>query len=230
VTPYGADGLAHAIRSLAHAVLAPPNSLTPLIVALPVCAVLLRRKATVIRAACVAVLFVLALHVPAAQLFLAAVAVLLVAEPLAEGRFQARLSLRPSLAFAILALVAIALRAVLPLALTDSAVTPGEALTYVPDDLRHKPVLNEAAFGGYLIVQGVRPFIDSRPHYPARFRARAGQLGDNDRLTALLGHYHIRWTLLAPANPAIKALDGLHGWKRLYTGPIAIVHVKDEAL
>ena len=108
-------------------------------------------------------------------------------------------------------------------------MTPSEALSHVPADLLHSPVLNEAAFGGYLIVSDVRPFIDSRPHYPASFRTSAAELGDPAQLARVLGRYHIRWTLLAPQNPAIKVLDGLKGWKRHYSGPFAIVHIKDEA-
>ncbi|MDR3526192.1 MAG: hypothetical protein P4L57_02860 [Rhizomicrobium sp.] len=224
-TPYGIEGLVHAIHSLRVPLLAPVHSLLPLLLALPALAVLLRR-ATLLRAGGVAVLFVLALYLPAVQLFFAIAVPLLVAEPLAQGRFQPRLALRPSLAFAALALAALSLRAVLPLALPDSPVTPAAAFAHVPSELIHSPVLNEASFGGFLIVNDVRPFIDSRPHYPISFRARAAGLGDAVVLAAVLSHYHIRWTLLAPSNPAVKALDGL-GWKRLYSGPFAVLHVNE---
>jgi hypothetical protein len=205
------------------------QDLLPLLLALPACAVLLRRRATLMRAACVALLFVLALHLPAVQLFFAAAVPLLLADSLAQGRFQPRLALRPVLVCVVLAVVALVVRAILPLPLSDSPVTPSEALSHVSADLLRSPVLNDAAFGGYLIVRDVRPFIDSRPHYPASFRASAAELGDPAQLARVLARYHIHWTLLAPQNPAIKALDDLKGWKRLYSGPFAIVHIKDEA-
>lgn len=228
-TPYGIEGLAHAIRSLILPLPAPVQALTPLLLALPAAAVLLRRRATLLRAGCVALLFLLALYQPAARLFFAAAVPLLSAGPLVQGRFSPRLALKPAVAFAVLALLAVTARAFLPLELSDSPVTPAEALSHVPAALRRSPVLNEVAFGGYLIVNDIRPFIDSRPHYPSGFRARAAQLGDPALLARVLARYHIRWTLLAPANPAIKVLDGLKGWKRFYSGPFAVVHVKDEA-
>ncbi len=228
-TPYGVEGLIHAIHSLRIPLGAPAHTLLPLLLALPAMAVLLRRRATLLRAACVALLFGLALYLPAAQLIFAATVPLLLAEPLAQGHFRPRIALRPALAFAGLALLAVAVRAFLPLDLSDSPVTPAEAFRHVPADLIHSPVLNEAAFGGYLIVSDVRPFIDSRPHYPSSFRARAAEFGNPALLAPALERYHICWTLLAPGNPAVKALDGLKGWKRLYSGPFAVVHVKDEA-
>lgn len=228
-TPYGIEGLAHAIRTIGTSLQGPTTDLVPLLLALPAAAVLLRRRATLLRAACVVLLFVLALHLPGARLFFAAAVPLLLATPLSQELYQPRLALRPAVAFAALAVLALAVRAFLPLELSDSPVTPAEALRHVPAELRLSPVLNDAAFGGYLIVSDVRPFIDSRPHYPLSFRARAAAFGDPALLAPALARYHIRWTLLVPSNPAVKALDGLKGWKRLYTGPFAIVHVKDEA-
>lgn len=91
------------------------------------------------------------------------------------------------------------------------------------------PVLNDYAFGGYLIFRGIPTFIDGR----------ADMFGDafikrdhdavalrSDGLPDLLDAYHVRWTLLPPKTPALTLLDKLQGWQRLYADDIAVVHVR----
>ncbi|MDV6329139.1 hypothetical protein Q5L94_13915, partial [Idiomarina sp. Sol25] len=63
-------------------------------------------------------------------------------------------------AFLLVAMVT--LRLSIPVARPENPATPAAALAHVPLELRAGPVLNEYAFGGYLIWQGVKPFIDSR--------------------------------------------------------------------
>lgn len=94
------------------------------------------------------------------------------------------------------------------------------------------PVLDEYAYGGYLIFRGVPTFIDGR----------ADMFGDafieaDDKATALrdpalpdmLEHYQIGWTLFSPKNPAVALLDRLPGWRRLHADDTAVVHVRDAA-
>ena len=47
-------------------------------------------------------------------------------------------------------------------------------------------------------------------------------------LARTLTRYHIRWTILAPDNPAAKLMDGMTGWHRLYEDQWAVVHVKND--
>ena len=44
----------------------------------------------------------------------------------------------------------------------DIFTSPGAAFAHVPASLAAMPVLNEYNFGGFLIFNGVRPFIDGR--------------------------------------------------------------------
>jgi hypothetical protein len=44
----------------------------------------------------------------------------------------------------------------------DDPVMPATALARVPRFVRETPVMNDYAFGGFLIWNGTQPFIDSR--------------------------------------------------------------------
>jgi len=91
------------------------------------------------------------------------------------------------------------------------------------------PVLNDYAFGGYLILRGVRPFIDGRADmYGDDFLAgyAAMMSPDRARLTATLEARGIQWTILGPASPALDVLDRLAGWHRLYQDREAVVHAR----
>jgi hypothetical protein len=94
------------------------------------------------------------------------------------------------------------------------------------------PVLNEYAFGGYLIHAGVPPFIDGRTElYGADFLSQyheAVRLTDLPGFLAILHRYGIGATLLAPGTPAVAYLDTLPDWKRLHSDPVAVVHVRTE--
>lgn len=228
ITPYGLDGIAYAIRILVEAPRQPIFGLVPLLIGLPAFAVLVQKKATLIRAAIIAIFFVLALYSPSARLFFAFVTPLLVADTLSEKRIVPAFALKPVLALCLISVVALLARGLLPFDPPDSAIRPAAALDRVPAAMQNQPVLNETAFGGYLVSRGIRPFIDVRPLYSANFRARYDRLGDPKTLERTLRRYHIAWTLMAPGNPAVKALDGTKGWKRLYSDPYAVVHVKNE--
>jgi hypothetical protein len=103
-------------------------------------------------------------------------------------------------------------------------------LAHVPPALRAKPVLNAYEFGGYLIYQGVRDFIDSRADmYPANFLEKNFRLsrGDENLLAATLAQYHIAWTIFPSDSPVAATLDHSPGWRRLYGDTNAVVHVRD---
>jgi len=91
------------------------------------------------------------------------------------------------------------------------------------------PVLNDYAFGGYLIFVGLEPFIDGRYFYGDAFIKRyvdATSVLSGD-LPQLLSEYHIAWTLLSPRNPAVVLLDHLPGWRKFYADDIAVVHLRE---
>lgn len=159
---------------------------------------------------------------------------LLVAEPLGEA-LQRPLPKPPvwaraaAIAAACAGLALAGLRLAWPVRLADSPVAPAAALSRVPDAVRAGPVFNAYAFGGYLIFEGVRPYIDSRAEvYGDPFRARYLRLasGDAALFARELEARRIDWTLLEPASPLIAVLDRTPGWRRLYSDRFAVVHVR----
>ncbi len=134
-----------------------------------------------------------------------------------------------SAALALVVPLAVA-RSILPETRTEDLVTPVAALMHVPADLRAMPVLNAYDYGGYLIFSGVKVFVDTRADlYPASFYAAYGRLAAGDRATLMdaLAHWQIGWTVFPANSAATKLLDGLPGWRRLYSDSNAVVHVRD---
>src|SRR6266852_1626726 len=120
-----------------------------------------------------------------------------------------------------------------PIERPDGPETPGTALAAAAKLGVSGPVLNSESFGGYLIFQGVPTFIDGRIEmygdpflrcYLAVERGAAPALGE------ALKQYKITWTLLHPQDGAVAALDHLPGWRRAYTGPDAVIHIRVAAL
>ena len=104
------------------------------------------------------------------------------------------------------------------------------ALAHVPRFVRETPVLNDYAFGGFLIWNGVKPFIDSRADlYGDIFLENYAAITepDKDALAASLAYYHVRWTIFSAHAPVVKLLDATPGWHRFYSDQLAVVHVHD---
>lgn len=185
----------------------------------------------------------LGLHEVRHQLVLAVVGVLLIAAPLGESLKESGPSLglpalRPrarGVAFALLILAGaglLAARIWIPSRLAEGPNHPIAAFAHVPAPLHGQPVLNEYGMGGYLILNGVRPFIDGRADmYGDDFFDAYVQATRPDRgkLIALLAKHRVRWTILDPRNGAVQVLDGLPDWKRIYADKQAVVHVRTGA-
>ncbi len=159
---------------------------------------------------------------------------LLVAQPLGAVLSTPRIGRWRTgrLAFAIgaVACLLVAVRLLVPIRLGNDATAPVAALARVPQALRGEPVLNDYAFGGYLIFQGVRPFIDARAEmYGPAFLGQYAAIirPDMGALKTVLQDYGIRWTILSPTNPAVQLMDVLPGWCRLYADSVAVVHVTE---
>ena len=103
-------------------------------------------------------------HVRHVQL-LAIIGPLMLAEPigaLLPPRLAAARRIRWLLPAVLAALaLAVALKVALPLTRYPH-FEAAEAMRHVPSALRAEPVLNDYTYGGVLIFQGIRPFIDSR--------------------------------------------------------------------
>ncbi|MDI3468790.1 MAG: hypothetical protein OJF62_000853 [Pseudolabrys sp.] len=114
----------------------------------------------------------------------------------------------------------------------DARITPQAAVQAA--GLAHAgPVLNDYAFGGYLIYAGIAPFIDGRGElYGGQFierQSRAVSLANLPDFLKLLDQYHIEATLLTPETPAVALLDRLPGWQRVYSDGVAVVHKRRMA-
>jgi hypothetical protein len=190
-----------------------------------------------VRAALLVVLVAMALQHSRHQVLLGIVAPMVLARPIAaaigappvrdERRRLARLALFGTLA-ATLAIGGARLMA--PIERTDGPVAPISALSAVPAELRRKPVLNDYAFGGYLIFEHVRPFIDGRVELygdPMLSLYDKLQSGDREALETTLERYDIAWTIFASDSRIVAALDREPGWRRLYADAVAVVHVRD---
>ena len=122
------------------------------------------------------------------------------------------------------------LRMTSPIVQSDGLGVPISALRAVPPELRSKPVLNDYAFGGYLIWFGVRPFIDARADmYGNSMFNLYLELneGDPDTIEETLRRYRIAWTIFAPSDRIVSVLDRKPGWRRIYTDQFAVVHVRE---
>jgi hypothetical protein len=126
--------------------------------------------------------------------------------------------------------VLIVARLLVPVTRGDDAVSPVTALAHLPRFVRETPVLNDYSFGGYLVWNGIKPFIDSRADlYGDIFLQNYGSLTapDKDALAATLTYYHVRWTIFRREAPVVKLLDATPGWHRFYSDKLAVVHVHD---
>jgi hypothetical protein len=91
-------------------------------------------------------------------------------------------------------------------------------------------VFNDYDFGGYLIANGVAPFIDGRTElYGEKFfvdHNAASGLMEPENLFRLLDQYKIEATLMRTQSAANKLLDHIDGWQKVYADDIATIHVR----
>src|SRR6267378_3561966 len=91
-------------------------------------------------------------------------------------------------------------------------------------------VFNDYDFGGYLIANGVAPFIDGRTElYGEKFfvdHNAASGLMEPENLFRLLEEYRIEATLMRTQSAATKLLDHVDGWQKVYADDIATIHLR----
>jgi hypothetical protein len=170
------------------------------------------------------------------EMLLAMLAPMLLARPVANALGAgAGASARPgrgAVAAALaLGLVLTGARLASPIVRVDSATAPISALWALPTGLREKPVLNNYAFGGYLIYTHLHPFIDGRADmFGDAFLAQYARIlaGEPEAVEETLKRRDIAWTIFAPGQRAAALMDHEPGWRRLYADPWAVVHVRDD--
>lgn len=138
---------------------------------------------------------------------------------------------RPLLATALLLFVgAIAVRLAVPFDRPDSRGVPQAVLRALPPELRTQPVFNEYSFGGLLVLEGIRPFIDGRSDmYGDAFTTDYFEMsrGDIARWRRADARWRFAWTILPPDNPLAAQLDKEPGWRRIHADKWAVIHVAD---
>lgn len=132
---------------------------------------------------------------------------------------------------ALAAATVVGVRLAEPLVRRDNVNVPVSAMAHVPQGLLSQPVLNEYAFGGYLIFKGVKPYIDGRADmygddFVAEYLAIVG--GTQPDVDQAFKRWGIRWTILAPRDGLVRLLDKRPGWRRLYADPYAVVQAGPE--
>jgi hypothetical protein len=173
------------------------------------------------------------------QQLLGIVGALILAEPIGENLSRSRAE-APRRVWGgltagalLIALAALIVRVALPLGPERTGTAFSAALEAVPLSLRAQPVLNEYGFGGQLIFNGVRPFIDSRADlYGDEFLARYRRLNVADRaeLESTLSEYRITWTIFPAGHPIVSVLDERAGWRRLVDAGGIVIHAREDRL
>jgi hypothetical protein len=180
------------------------------------------------------------------QAVLAALAPLLLAEPFGRALKPGRASPRPAppsgwrpdwrvpsvplaICLSLMAAGVVGTRLAIPLVRRDNVNVPVSAMAHVPASLYAQPVLNEYAFGGYLIFKGVKPYIDGRADmygddFVSEYLAIVG--GAQPDVDKAFKRWGIRWTILSPRDGLVRLLDNRPGWRRLYADPYAVVQVR----
>lgn len=189
-----------------------------------------------IRAALLLLLLYMALKQVRQETVLAFLAPLLLARPLAAAAGATGPQALAPPGFKVILAVGFALmtglRLMTPAPMVDSLTKPVAAMQHVPAALAAQPVFNGYNYGGYLIFEGVRPFIDGRSDmYGDAFFSRYLKMtaGDQRLFDDAVRRYGVRWTILAPDAVANLKLDHRAGWRRLYGDKYAVVHVRTDA-
>lgn len=170
-------------------------------------------------------------HLP----ILTIIGTLAIAKPIGEtlGRREDSAENAKPLLLALLMgmLILTSVRMAIPFERTDSATYPFDAIRHVPSELRARPVLNSYSFGGPLILEGIRPFIDGRADLYGdafMFNHKAIVEGDKHAFEAARRKWDIGWTMLAPREGLVRVLDQEPGWRRIYADRWAVVHRAEE--
>jgi hypothetical protein len=159
---------------------------------------------------------------------------LFLAAPLAKqiGAADNAKSTVPPLLFAGLAIVLIAGTVAYASVVRFEPHTRGSPVAAVAElkKLNFSRVFNDYDFGGYLLANGVAPFIDGRTElYGEKFfvdHNAASGLMKPENLFRLLEEYKIEVTLMRTQSAATTLLDHMDGWQKVYADDIATIHVR----
>ena len=129
---------------------------------------------------------------------------------------------------AVVILAFASFRASRPLDPAENGANPRTAIAAIPADLRNEPGLNGYSFGGPLILNGYKVFIDGRSDfYGDPFMVAYQRMVDGDRaaLESAVARYDLKWAMLPPRyDKLIANLDRDPRWKRIHSDPVANIY------
>ena len=109
-------------------------------------------------------------------------------------------------------------------------MAPAAALDFARMLSLSGPVFNDYNFGGYLIFNGVKTFIDGRAelYLGGLFeKTREAELGNDDAaFLSLLDEYHVTWGLFGPTSKGVEKLGRAKDWAEVYKDKYAILFVR----
>lgn len=109
-------------------------------------------------------------------------------------------------------------------------VTPAAAVAILKQHKAQR-VFNDYGLGGYMISQGMAPYIDGRTElYGEKFVVEhnaARRLRRPAEFFELLERQKIDATLLDRKAPAAQILDQVDGWRKIFIDDLVVVHVRD---
>jgi len=242
VNPFGLQGLLFPVRLLDLYALsrvgewqpesfAHPNALEAALLGLIGVALTRPLRLPAIRLALLIGLLHLSLAHARHEMLLAVIGPMLLAKPLAEALGAPGSALRRNgRAGLIAAAFAIAaVRLLFPAPALPPYASTRAALAALPPAVRAEPVLNGYGFGGYLIFEGVKPYVDGRADmFGDAFLNDYAEIarGEPQALKGALTREHIGWTMFSPTRGATAAMDAMPGWRRVYADPRVVVHVR----
>ena len=118
-----------------------------------------------------------------------------------------------------------------PKPVPDPQMAPAAALEAARNLRLSGPVYNDFGFGGFLIFNGVKTFIDSRAelYFNGLFeKTMAAERSQSDAaLLSLLDEYHVTWALLVNGSQAAEKIRRSKDWREVYKDDDAIVLVRN---
>jgi hypothetical protein len=107
--------------------------------------------------------------------------------------------------------------------------TPAAALRSAQELGLAGPVYNDYDFGGFLIAQGVKTFIDGRTDqlflggFISELR-KAIYAPDSAAFATILAGRGVTWALVSPGSEEARHLNALPGWRRVHEDATAVVY------
>jgi hypothetical protein len=142
----------------------------------------------------------------------------------------ARSSARPMIAAGFATVALLAAFAILKTPGPSPVTTPAAALRVAREQGLSGPLYNDYNFGGFLISEGVKTFIDGRTDQlflGGFFKAESEALKNRDGgdFARLLDRHGVRWALVKPRSDASRHFEAL-GWRKVHGDAFAVVYAQ----